>query len=662
MNVHGALTWTEAWRKKNFGPKRKPTILACLLKRCGRQPSPHTITVGGSDFVVFVVKTLASRYHSGRLRLCRLCRQNPRLPLSQWAAQTLSSLSSKPSPPAITVGGSDFVVFVVKTLASRYHSGRLRLCRLCRQNPRLPLSQWAAQTLSSLSSKPSPPAITVGGSDFVVFVVKTLASRYHSGRLRLCRLCRQNPRLPLSQWAAQTLSSLSSKPSPPAITVGDSDFVVFVVETLASRYHSGRLRLCRLCRQNPRLPLSQWAAQTLSSLSSKPSPPAITVGGSGFVVFVVKTLASRYHSGWLRLCRLYPQNPRLPLSQWAAQTLSSLSSKPSPPAITVGGSDFVVFVVKTLASRYHSGRLRLCRLCRQNPRLPITVGGSDFVVFVVKTLASRYHSGGSDFVVFVVKTLASRYHSGRLRLCRLCRQNPRLPRSQWAAQTLSSLSSKPSPPAITVGGSDFVVFVVKTLASRYHSGRLRLCRLCRQNPRLPLSQWTAQTLSSLSSKPSPPAITVGGSDFVVFVVKTLASRYHSGRLRLCRLCRQNPRLPLSQWAAQALSSLSSKPSPPYHSGWLRLCCLCRQNPRLPLSQWRLRLCRLCRQNPRLPLSQWAAQALSSLSSKPSPPAITVGSSDFVVFVVEASSHSHSGKLPSAAKCCRPDLQTDHLLT
>ena len=60
----------------------------------------------------------------------------------------------------------------------------------------------------------------------------------HCGRLRLCRLCCQNPRLPLSQRAAQALPSLSS----PA---------------LASRYHRGRLRLCRLCRRHY-LPLSLW--------------------------------------------------------------------------------------------------------------------------------------------------------------------------------------------------------------------------------------------------------------------------------------------------------------------------------------------------------------------------------------------------------------------
>ena len=64
---------------------------------------------------------------------------------------------------AVTVGGSDFVVFVVKTLASHYHSGRLRLCRLCRRQP-------------------SPPAITEGGSDFVVFVVDT-TSHDHRGNL-----------------------------------------------------------------------------------------------------------------------------------------------------------------------------------------------------------------------------------------------------------------------------------------------------------------------------------------------------------------------------------------------------------------------------------------------------------------------------------------------
>ena len=64
---------------------------------------------------------------------------------------------------------------------------------------------------------------------------------------------------------------------------------------------------------SPRLPLSQWEAQTLSSLSSKPWPCAITAGGSGFIVV----------------------SPRLPLSQREAQTSSSLSSKP-PPTMRVG--------------------------------------------------------------------------------------------------------------------------------------------------------------------------------------------------------------------------------------------------------------------------------------------------------------------------------------
>ena len=341
-----------------------------LCRLCRRQPSLPTITAGGSGFIVFVVASprlslsqwaaqalsslsspaLASHYHSGRLRLCRLCRRqpspltgtaggsgfvvfvvaSPRFPLSQRAAQALSSLSS----PA---------------LASHYHSGRLRLCRLGRRQPsRFPLSQRAAQALSSLSS----PA---------------LASHWHSGRLRLCRLCRRqpslptitaggsgfvvfvvaSPRFPLSQRAAQALSSLSSL-------------------ALASHWHSGRLRLCRLCRRQPSL-------------------PTITAGGSGFVVFVVAS-------------------PRFPLSQRAAQALSSLSSP-------------------VLASHYHSGRLRLCRLCRRQPSLPtITAGGSGFVVFVVAS------------------PLASHCHSGRLRLCRLCHRNF-LPLSQWAAADCTQMTS-----------------------------------------------------------------------------------------------------------------------------------------------------------------------------------------------------------------------------
>ena len=45
LNVRGALKWTG-------GLKSKPSRVACPFKRCRRQPSPPTITAGGSDFVV----------------------------------------------------------------------------------------------------------------------------------------------------------------------------------------------------------------------------------------------------------------------------------------------------------------------------------------------------------------------------------------------------------------------------------------------------------------------------------------------------------------------------------------------------------------------------------------------------------------------------------
>ena len=46
-------------------------------------------------------------------------------------------------------------------------------------------------------------------------------------------------------------------------------------------------------------------------------------------------------------------------------------------------------------------------------------------------------------------------------------------------------------------------------------------------PRLPQSQWEAQALASLPSKlPSPPTITAGGSDFVVLLVET-ALAFHA---------------------------------------------------------------------------------------------------------------------------------------
>ena len=411
-----------------------PTITAggsgcrlCLI--CRRQPLPPTITPGGTGFVVFVLYSSspgfvvfvlfavasprllsqraaqalsslshlsspanASHYHSGRLRLCRLC------PICR----------RQPPPPTVTAGGSGFVVFVLFAVASQ----------------RLPLSQRAAQALSSLSHLSSPAP----------------ASHYHSGRLRLCRLrpiCRRqpspftitaggsgfvvfvlfvvaSPRLPLSRQAAQALSSLSYLPSP----------------ANASHCHSGRLRLCRLC------PICR----------RQPPPPTMTAGGSGFVVFVLFAVASQ----------------RLPLSQRAAQALSSLSYLSSPAN----------------ASHYDSGRLRLCRLrpiCRRQPTPPtVTAGGSGFVVFVLFAVASpclplsqRVAHALSSLSYLPSPTNASHFHSGRLRLCRLCPVCRR----------------QPSPRTITAGGSGFVVFVLlnlpsPALASHYHSGRLRLCRLC----------------------------------------------------------------------------------------------------------------------------------------------------------------------------------------
>ena len=355
-----------------------------------------------------------------------------------------------------------------------------------------------------------------------------------------------------------------------------------VAPALASHYHSGRLKLCRLCLICRR----------------QPTPPTVTAGGSGFVVFVLFAVASQ----------------RLPLSQRAAQALSSLSYLSSPAN----------------ASHCHSGRLRLCRLCPICSRQPtpptVTAGGSGFVVFVLFVVASqrlplsqRTAQALSSLSYLPSPANASHCHSGRLRLCRLCPilvvARPRLPLQAW-----SSLSCLPSP----------------ANASHCHSGRLRLCRLCpicrRQPPpptitaggsgfvvfvpfvvasqRLPLSQRAAQALSSVSylpspanashchsgrlrlcrlcpicrRQPSPPTITAGGSSFVVFVLFAVASQ----------------RLPLSQRAAQALSSSSYLSSPAnashYHSGRLRLCRLCpicRLQPSPPTNSGRLRLCGLC---------------------------------------------------------------------
>ena len=113
---------------------------------------------------------LTSRYHSSKLRLCRLCRRNPRLPLSQQAVQALSTLSS-PAPAS--------------------------------------LSQREAQTLSSLSSKPSPPLSQRAVQALSALSSPALASHYHSGRLRLCHLCRSQ--LEAAQRIEINLEGLTSK-------------------------------------------------------------------------------------------------------------------------------------------------------------------------------------------------------------------------------------------------------------------------------------------------------------------------------------------------------------------------------------------------------------------------------------------------------------------
>ena len=94
-----------------------------------------------------------------------------------------------------------------------------------------------------------------------------LCSNYQSGRVRLCPLCRRNPRLPLSQRAAQALSSLSS----PA---------------LASQYHSGRLRLGHVCRRSC-LPLSQWEAAQRTEINP--------------VGLIPKLIISRHKISWIHI-------------------------------------------------------------------------------------------------------------------------------------------------------------------------------------------------------------------------------------------------------------------------------------------------------------------------------------------------------------------------
>ena len=108
LNVHEALTWTGGLKKKSCEPKAQTSIF-------GMPPQALSSSEGGSNFVLC---RQASHYHSGRLRLCHLCR-------------------SQPSPPTVTAGGSDFVVFVVQT-SSNYRSGKLPSApkKSCKPNPR----------------------------------------------------------------------------------------------------------------------------------------------------------------------------------------------------------------------------------------------------------------------------------------------------------------------------------------------------------------------------------------------------------------------------------------------------------------------------------------------------------------------------------------------
>ena len=102
----GALTWTASLKSNASGLSRKPSYMANTNFEMRPQAllSPalashdHRATVERSNFVIFVVQTLATAYHSWKLRLCRLRRRNC-LPLSQReAAQCIKTLSCPPNP------------------------------------------------------------------------------------------------------------------------------------------------------------------------------------------------------------------------------------------------------------------------------------------------------------------------------------------------------------------------------------------------------------------------------------------------------------------------------------------------------------------------------------------------------------------------------------
>ena len=161
----------------------------------------------------------------------------------------------RPLPPTISVRLRLLPLLPPSAaLASHYLSGRLRPSAASAfRCPCLPLSQWEAQTFRCFRL-PLPLPISVGGSGLPL--LPPSAARCF--------------RLPL--------------PLPPTISVGGSGLPLLPPSAaLASHYLSGRLRPSAASAfRCPCLPLSQWEAQAFRCFRLPlPSPPTISVGGSG---------------------------------------------------------------------------------------------------------------------------------------------------------------------------------------------------------------------------------------------------------------------------------------------------------------------------------------------------------------------------------------------
>ena len=189
---------------KSFGPKLIAPNLklwhasSSVIIASPRLPLSRRVAQALSSFSS---PALGCHYHGAWLRLCRLFRRQPSPPTITAGGSGFRLFRRQPSPPTITAGGSGFRLFRRQPSPPTITAGGSGF-RLFRRQPSPPTITAGGSGFRLFRHQPSPPTITVGGSGFRLFrrqpsppVITTggsgfaveTASHYHSRKLPAAR-------------------------------------------------------------------------------------------------------------------------------------------------------------------------------------------------------------------------------------------------------------------------------------------------------------------------------------------------------------------------------------------------------------------------------------------------------------------------------------------